>query len=171
MNKYELEKTIKRKYPEIFGAEDFVRINAFPRSNIKWVERYEKIYDTDKTNYDYEQDKNIYYFYHDRLFAILQRDCPIYPGEMAIMFIEVDSMPINALVNAMRIIINAHTQFLVTITGKNTGTYKIIKIDDQPFKYIDRGAILRLVERPTLMTEDFVPYKRPEFMGEPNSDW
>lgn len=171
MNKYELEKTIKRKYPEIFGAEDFVRINAFPRSNIKWVERYEKIYDTDKTNYNYEQDKNIYYFYQDRLFAILQQESPIYPGESVFMFIEVDSIPINALVNGIHVCISKHTIYRVGVYGKNTGTYKVIKIGDEPYKYMGRGAILRLDEKPSLMTEEFVPYKRPELMGEPNSDW
>lgn len=170
MNKYNLECAVKRKYPEIFGKEDYLHVRNFSRSNIKWIERHKKVI-KDDGNYTWEQDQDTYYFYNDRLFAIRQRDCPLYPGEMAFMFIEVDSMPINALVNAMRIIINAHTQFLVTITGKNTGTYKIIKIDDQPFKYIDCGSMLRLVERPTLMTEDFVPYKRPELMGEPNSDW
>lgn len=171
MNKYNLECAVKRKYPDIFHAEDFLKINSFPRSNIKWMTVHRRVYNQDRMNWNYEELPNRYYFYHDRLFAIRQLDCPIYPGEMAFMFIEVDSMPINALVNAMRIIINAHTPFLVSVVGKNTGTYKVVKIDDQPFKYIDRGAILRLVERPTLMTEEFVPYKRPEMMGEPNSDW
>ena len=170
MNRYDLGEMARKKYPEIFGVEDYLTVKTFYRSNIKWIERHKKVL-KDDGNYNWEPDQDIYYFYNDRLFAIRQRDCPLYPGEMAFMFIEVDSMPINALVNAMRIIINVHTQFLVTITGKNTGTYKIIKIDDQPFKYIDRGSIVRLVERPTLMTEDFVPYKRPEMMGEPNSDW
>ena len=170
MNRYDLREMAMKKYPEIFGAEDYLSVRNFPRSNIKWVELRKKVLQ-DGGNYNWELDPNVYYFYHDRLFAIRHLDCPIYPGEMAFMFIEVDSMPINALVNAMRIIINAHTHFLVSVVGKNTGTYKVVKIDDQPFKYIDRGAILRLVERPTLMTEEFVPYKRPEMMGEPNSDW
>lgn len=170
MNRIDLEETVRKKYPEIFGIEDYLHVKTFSRSNIKWIERHKKVIKNDG-KYTWEQDKDIYYFYHDRLFAIKHWDCPLYPGEMAFMFIEVDSMPINALVNAMRIIINAHTQFLVTITGKNTGTYKIIKIDDQPFKYIDRGSMLRLVERPILMTEEFALYKRPEMMGEPNSDW
>ena len=170
MNRYDLEQIVRTKYPEIFGNEDYLHVRNFPRSNIKWIERHKKVFQADG-NYNWEQDENIYYFYHDRLFAIKYWDYPLYPGEGALMFIEVESMPINALVNAMRIIINTHMRFFVTITGKNTGTYKIIKIDDQPFKYIARGAVLRLVERPTLMTEEFVPYKRPKFMGEPNSDW
>ena len=53
----------------------------------------------------------------------------------------------------------------------NTGTYKVVQIENQPFRYVSNGAVIRLVERPTLMTEEFIPYKRPEITGEPNSDW
>lgn len=171
MNRYDLECLVRKKYPEIFDKEDWLNVRNSSRSNIKWIERHKKVFNAERTNYNWEADPNIYYFYHDRLFAILQRDCPLYPGELTFMLMEVEDIPINALVNGIRLLLNVHTPYMVVVKGMNTGTYKVIKIDDQPFKYVGRGSIIRLKERPTLMTEEFVPYKRPEMLGEPNSDW
>ena len=170
-NQYESK--IISNHPEYFLKGDAIRVRIFPRTFLSVASRHYKVEwtnDQGQPESRWDEDQRSWYFYKARLFAIVE----LQAGETVITFYGTEELPINALVNAFKTVISRHFSIdSGRIFGINTGTYKVVKLPDQDYKYVFSGVTVKysaVLGCPEIQSETFVKYKRAD-VTEKTSDW